>query len=169
MRTNSGYTQSKHKESTPRSNPENDSIIKVIDKVEKVDQRYSDLSKTMAELEDYDSIHLAEYEPTDRYKRRHWIDALKLSHTLCKYRMPYGGNIGTMTFIWKIPTKFEDRDETKQSQTILKITNTLPSFPTRQMQRNYIDKCSTAVKKSGKSVRHVRDGDPSAQTKKPKV
>ena len=98
MRTNSEYTQSKHKESTPQSNPQNDSIIKVIDKVEMVDQRYSDLSKTVAVLDDYESIHLAEYEPADRYKRRHWIDALKLSHALCMYRMPYGGNFGTMTF-----------------------------------------------------------------------
>ena len=65
--------------------------------------------------------------------------------------MSYGGNFGTVNFIWKIPTLQEERDESAQARTMLKKANSLTEFHTRQMHYDFIDKYKTAVK-SSKSV-----------------
>ena len=79
--------------------------------------------------------------------------------------MSYGGNFGTVNFIWKIPTLQEERDKTAQARTVLKIANSLPEFHTRQMHYDFIDKYKTVVKSSKSVMRFMYQeltGDESA-------
>ena len=76
--------------------------------IENVDSSHSKVELALAEKEFYEPIHLAEFEPKDRFTCRHWIDSLKLPFCVILYKMSYGGNFGNVNFIWKIPTLQEE-------------------------------------------------------------
>ena len=132
----------------PHCNPDSNSMIRIIDPIEKVDSSHSKVELAPAEKEFCEPLHLAEFELKDQYTCRYWIDLLKLSSCVILCKMSYGGNFGTVNFIWKIPTLQEERDKTAQARTVLKIVNSLPEFHTRQMHYDFIDKYKIVVKSS---------------------
>ena len=84
----------------------------------------------------YDPIFLGDFEPEDRRIRFKWIQSLSIPFDGKLLRRSYGGNIGTMVFLWKVP---DEPDETKELQLILDITKRLPDFHSRQMEKDFIN------------------------------
>ena len=116
--------------------PESHSLITKIYPASTVKQNYQKLNQDITKVAFYEPIHLLEFEPTDRYSRCHWIDSLQLLHSICLYRMPYGGNFGTMNFFWKLPLNKEDEDDKANSRSTVKVTNLMPEFHSRQMHHD---------------------------------
>ena len=83
--------------------PKSHSLITKISPASTVKQNYGKVGQNITEVAFYEPIQLLEFQPMDRYSRRQWIDSLQLSHSICLYRMPYGGTFGTVNFIWKLP------------------------------------------------------------------
>ena len=60
--------------------------------------------------------------------------------TVSLLRRAYGGQIGTMNFLWKVPSEVKDRNDTKEMQLILNLTKSLPDFHSRQMEKDFINR-----------------------------
>ena len=102
----------------------------------------------------YELIHLAEFEPEDRYARRHWLDYLGLSFPTKTIRLTYGGNMSTMNFAWRFPLN-GNFDETRNLPTILQVSNDLPTFHKREMHKDFIKKYSRTVTTSKSTLRNI--------------
>ena len=90
-------------------------------------------------LELYEPLHLADYEPEERYQRRHWIDKLHLSVDVAFMKKSYGGRIGNINIIWKVDRSDEHHDR-EMGKTLLLINNGLLEYYTRQMKKDFIQR-----------------------------
>ena len=113
--------------------------IRLFNTLGSVSTEYRLVEEKLLGLEMYEPLHLADYEPEDRYQRRHWIDQLHLSIDVAFMKKSYGGPIGNINVIWKI-----DRDNTnhdcEMGKTLLVINNGLPEYHTRQMKKDFIQR-----------------------------
>lgn len=71
-------------------------------------------------------MDLDSYATEDRLKRRQYIKNLALQVPVMLYRMAYGGFVGTLNFIWRIPEQDTQQRTTKTAQ-IVKINASLPN------------------------------------------
>ena len=83
--------------------PERQSLITKTYPTSTIKQNYQKLDQDISEVAFYEPTHLLEFEPMVYYSWPHWIDSLQLLHLTCLYRMPYGGNFGTVNFTQKLP------------------------------------------------------------------
>ena len=120
-----------------------------------VDDQFDELNKIMQTMNDYEYIDLHDHCPDDRYKRRKFVQDLRLSKGIMLLRMAYGGCIGTLNFIWNVP--LDDSPERSQQNAVVmtKITDMLPQFSTREMRREFIQKYSKHVKAPKSILRHM--------------
>ena len=98
---------------------------------------YTRLSKALEALDAYEPLHLVEFEPSKRYKRRHWLDRMSLDVPTALMKRHYGGNLGNINIIWKI-NREDEKHETKMAKVTLKVTEGLPQFHSRQMRKDFI-------------------------------
>ena len=73
---------------------------------------------------------------------------LNVSFQIALYRIPYGSNFRTVNFIWKLPENDTENDESSHCRAILTVTDQLPTFHSRQMQKDFTDKYKNSVKAS---------------------
>ena len=52
----------------------------------------------------YEPVHLDEFAPDDRFKRRQWLDRLALSVPFIMYCYQHSNFKGTEHFLWRIPS-----------------------------------------------------------------
>lgn len=112
-----------------------------------VPSRYSVLNEKAEKFHLYEPLHLSDFEPEQRYERRHWLDSLRLPFEVAQMKRSYGGQAGNVNILWKVDTSDKDHD-TKMAQVILKITEDLPKFHTRQMKADFITKYQKLIKTS---------------------
>ena len=62
--------------------------------------------------------------------------------------MPYGSNFGTVSFLWKLPEYDVENDESSHCRATLTVTDQLPTFHSRQMQKDFTEKYKNSVKSS---------------------
>ena len=124
-------------------NPADDSQLTII-KSGDVKNLYVQLNNFLSDRTLYEPILFLNFEPQDRYAHRLWLQNLTVSFRIALYRMPYGSNFGTVNFIWKLP----ENDESSHCRAILTVTDQLPTFHSRQMQKDFTDKYKNSVKAS---------------------
>ena len=61
---------------------------------------------------EYEAIVLCDYEPADRRRHFEWLLGISLPFPFTLLRRAYGGNIGTMNFLLKIPVEKDKMDDT---------------------------------------------------------
>jgi hypothetical protein len=60
------------------------------------------------------------------------------------YGMAYGGSVGTLNFIWRVPAE-DTHERTTQNAHIIKINAALPKFSTQSMRRDFINRYAKHV------------------------
>ena len=85
-----------------------------------VSSDYIHLFKALDESPYYQHVFLNDFAPEDRFERRKWIGKLQLPVTIFMYRYPHGNNLGTLTFVWKVPHEI---DHTQNQCTITQLNN----------------------------------------------
>ena len=103
---------------------------------------YEELSNVLSFKDEYDFINMDHYLPKDVLKRYDYIKNLQLDIPVTIYRYHQGNYLGTLNYIWKVPTSPNDRDETKLTQTMASIQSLLPKYFTRQIRKNVLYKVS---------------------------
>ncbi|CAG2197878.1 unnamed protein product [Mytilus edulis] len=153
-----------HKESyqsgdTPRRSLESDTSLKYIPPTTESRESYKTLQSDLNKIDDYRFVDLDKYAPEDRVKRRMFIKNLEIEVPIMLYRMAYGGSIGTLNFIWKVPEEESSYRETRNVKIVNKINATLPTFTTKSMRRDFLNrKYSTFVCLDDKAI--VPVGEP---------
>jgi len=66
---------------------------------------------------------------------------IKLLITISLFFRYYQGNyLGTINYVWRVPTTNDERNETLKARMLAKIHEGLPHYFTRQMQKNVLNK-----------------------------
>ena len=79
-----------------------------------------------------------------RYSRRNWLAKLALPYPTCMYRYAYGNNLGTLTYIWKIPEG--PLDQTAVSREFTHLTDQQQKYSTRAMRLDFLQKYNRLAK-----------------------
>ncbi|XP_063434558.1 uncharacterized protein LOC134715936 [Mytilus trossulus] len=149
-----------HKESyqsgdTPRRSLESDTSLKYIPPTTESRESYGTLQSDLNKIDDYRFVDLDKYAPEDRVKRRMFIKNLEIEVPIMLYRMAYGGSIGTLNFIWKVPEEQSSYRETRNVKIVNKINATLPKFSTRSMRRDFLNRYCKLVKSPRSVLRNI--------------
>lgn len=141
-----------HERSEPARTVAKDSESIFISSTSQINNRYN---SALNKLGKYQYIDMDNYSPSDRVKRRIYVNELGLSCPVMLFRMAYGGSIGTLNFVWH--TTVEDCVERSEqnSKIIAKITSTLPKYSSRAIRRDFINKYSQYVKAPKSLLRHM--------------
>ena len=70
--------------------------------LKKIHSAYLDLNERVKKLHEYEPLHLLQFEPEQRYERRHWIDDLQLSETVAVMKRHHGGTLGNILLMTQI-------------------------------------------------------------------
>ncbi|XP_033758052.1 uncharacterized protein LOC117340399 [Pecten maximus] len=109
-----------------------------------ISSRYKPLTEHLSEIEEFKPLCVDEYTPGDTRQRRHYIDNLKngLPYKCILFRVSAGNNLGTHNFIWRVPMNTIQKEDvlTKNNDVIQGITKDLPTYHTRFMKRNFLQK-----------------------------
>ncbi|KAK3095270.1 hypothetical protein FSP39_012504 [Pinctada imbricata] len=144
-----------HVRSEPSFQPEHDSACQYIPCVTNVDITYQLLDRTISLSEDYAYIDLCSFAPDDRLKRRAYIKDIRLSRPIMLYRLAYGGNVGTLNFVWTVPPDESPERSTQNARVIAEILQNVPKFSTRGMRQDFINKYNKYVKTPKSVLRHM--------------
>ncbi|CAG8845776.1 25202_t:CDS:2, partial [Gigaspora margarita] len=98
-----------------------------------VKEQYHELATIVKNLNNYEVISIDEYLPLNCNQRYKFITNLALDTTIILYRYYHRNYLGTLNFIWRIPTNPNIRSENLQAQAIISIQNKLPKYFTRAM------------------------------------
>lgn len=82
--------------------------------------------------------------------RKNWLDKLQL---VKMYRYSHGNSIGTMTFLWRIPTDSPE-DPTVTAQAISSLNSRQKQYCTRQMRKHFLMKYGQFMKALTSVLRH---------------
>ena len=120
-----------------------------------VRSEYSDVLSALEIKEEYEPIVLCDYEPEDRRRRSEWLQGLCLPFSLTLLRRAYGGNIGTMNFLWKIPLDKNRRDDSIEMRLVLELNKNIPNFHSRQMEKDFIQRYARIAKTPISVLRNI--------------
>ena len=118
---------------------DNTEIIIKAPSFSRIHKNYQNLEERVEKLHLYEPLLLSEFEPEQRYDRCHWIDNLQLPFEFALIKRAYGGVVGNMNFLWKVESTDENH-ETNMAKVVLKVTEELPKFHTRQMRADFLVK-----------------------------
>ncbi|XP_056008509.1 uncharacterized protein LOC130051170 [Ostrea edulis] len=150
-----------NKSSSPSRSLESDTTLKYIPPKPENESCnlniYMHLQKDISSVECFRFIDLDTYTPENRLKRRKYISNLELDVPVMLYRMAYGGSIGTLNFIWKVPGDGADNVEVseKNMKIVNKINKSLPKFSTRSMRKDFINRYYKNVKAPKSLLRNI--------------
>ncbi|PKK56153.1 hypothetical protein RhiirC2_800632 [Rhizophagus irregularis] len=73
-------------------------------------------------------VNLESFLPDDVFKRHTYIKELQFDVAVTIYQYHQGNYLGTLNYIWKVPSCFNDRDETKLAQIMASLQKLLLKF-----------------------------------------
>ena len=127
-----------------------------------IKQEYEELVKVFQDSM-YEPISLLDYEPTDRYDRRMWLDNLSLPFAVTVYSYQHGNYMGNIHFIWQ-----GEPIEQKTVEIVASLKEKIPVYSTRAMRRDFFDtykKCSQTKPAVLRSMfRYLRDDASAPET-----
>lgn len=133
-----------------------DSTCQFINLSPLVDRAYHELDKKkLKKLGQYKEIDVDLYYPEDKDMRRKFVKELRLSVPIMIYRMSYGGNLGTLNYVWSVPIDDSPERATFNAIIISKISDKLPKYSTRAMRRDFINMYTHYVKAPVSSTLYV--------------
>jgi hypothetical protein len=80
----------------------------------------------------YTPVDLIDFDPSERFDRRTWIQELKLPFAIGLFTYHHGNYLGNVNVIWKQPEKSE-RESTSDITIINNVKAKIPKFATRAM------------------------------------
>ena len=113
---------------------------------------YKDVDEVLGSKPEYFPVCLNKFAPSDRYTRSHWLDKLGLPYKVMLMQYPYGNNLGTLSFIWKVP---QQADETQNARVMLQASQDVQKYSTREMRREFINNYQRFVSPSKSILRHM--------------
>lgn len=135
---NQRHKESYQRGSSPKRSLESNTSLEYIAPGSKLNEKYTRLQDDLNSLKNYQYMDLDSYTPDDRLKRRQYLKNLTLQVPVMLYRMAYGGSVGTLNFIWKVPEQDTQERTTQNALNVNKINADLPKFSTRSMRRDFI-------------------------------
>lgn len=119
-------------------------LVLVHEASESVPAEYQLLFEALEDV--YKPVHLEEFAPEDRFKRRQWLDRLALSVPFVMYCYQHGNFKGTEHFLWHIPSDPSCRSDTSNARVISQLNEQMDKYATRAMKKEFIDKYSQRIK-----------------------
>uniref|UniRef100_U9T4T2 Uncharacterized protein n=1 Tax=Rhizophagus irregularis (strain DAOM 181602 / DAOM 197198 / MUCL 43194) TaxID=747089 RepID=U9T4T2_RHIID len=126
-----------HLSDTPARHPANDLIVYTIDSCRKIDAQYKQLQDHLLNVDYYTEVDLESFLPKDAIQRYRYIKDLQIQFPVTLYRYYQGNYLGTINYIWKVPSNSEVQSETAHARVITTIQEKLPQYFSRQMRKNY--------------------------------
>lgn len=124
--------------------PSDHMVVFVHEASESVPAEYTRLFESLDDV--YKPLHLEEFAPEDRFKRRQWLDHLALPVPFVIYSYQHGNFKGTEHFLWTIPRDKSCRSDTNNARLISQLNDQMDKYVTRAMKKEFIDKYSQRVK-----------------------
>ena len=142
-----------HASPEPLRNPAVDSVACIISAGTTVTLPYISLQSHLDTISLYEPVCVNKFAPADCFECRFTL-TISLSVNVYMYRMAYGGSVGTLTHIWKMNLFLSDHEE-RNAHGLLLVTENLPMYATRDMERTFIDKYNDVAKCSAMVLRHI--------------
>ena len=119
-------------------------VVLVHEASESVPAEYQLLFESLGDV--YEPIHLEEFAPEDRFKKRQWLDHLSLSVPFVVYYCQHGNFKGTDHFLWHVPSDPSCRSDTSNARVISQLNEQMDKYATRAMKKEFIDKYCQRIK-----------------------
>lgn len=103
-----------------------------------VPSEYVDLEEKLRLSRQYEPVLVNEFAPQDRIQRRAWLAKLSMPYPLCLYRYAYGNNLGTLTYVWKIPEG--PLEQTAISRVFSHLTSFQQTHSSRAVRHDFLQK-----------------------------
>lgn len=107
---------------------------------------YKDLNDATLNSSEYEVIHADQLAPTEKSKRYFFFKNLSLSRPVQLYRYHQSGSLGTLNFIWVVPEDHKERSNSKMVANIEQIKQTIPTYHTRALRREFKEKFNRIAK-----------------------
>ena len=132
----------------------NSSLVRYAARVRTAEKcrQYAKVESALRELEPYEGpVQLNDMLPSNRDTRYRFMHNLELPFPYEIYSYDPGSNIGCLWWAWKVPVDSEETDSTRSLQLVKQCEKDAPTFATRAMRRDFINRyqmvtdCSAAV------------------------
>lgn len=102
---------------------------------------YEPLASLLRNAEDYQLFNIDDLLPTNAQHRYIYFHNITADSCFTLYRYYHGNYLGTLNFIWKIPSITSAcQNKTKEAKNISEVYDKIPVYITRQMRKNVIQK-----------------------------
>lgn len=105
---------------------------------------YVELDEKLQLLKLYEPLFINDFMPLDQYMKRKWVKNIAFSYPVCMYCYAYGNNLGTLTYLWKIPEG--DVDQSVTSRLFAQLSFEQKKYSTRAIRNEFMDKYTRLVK-----------------------
>lgn len=129
--------------------------IKTVEKIAKIDDDYVEVNLATEKLETYECLSLTDYVPDERFKRRWWLENLKLEFPINLYSYFPGGCAQGLHFIWKVPENKTERSDNITLKVIATIQKNVPKYANRAMRRDFIERYENVPQITPKIMRDM--------------
>lgn len=163
-----------HRSPTPMRSPKDgsSSCVRIIhaSKARKPElvARYLDLESMLSKKGEYlDPVFVNDFAPSNSQCRYLYFKELLLPFNCELYSYAHGNNLGSLWFIWRIPSDLTKRDTHKAKLVIDGIEKGIEVYHTREMQRQFSDRYHLLAKTSQavlKDMYQYLTGDVSSTT-----
>lgn len=145
--------QQVHQQSEPQRILEDNLAVYTLPcSIEGVSGDYQEVDDVLSSRPEYSPVCLNDFAPSDRYKRRHWLDKLALPYKVTVMKYPHGNSLGTLYFLWKVPEKI---DETQNARLVVQLSQEVHKYSTREMRKNFTEKYHYVAKTSKSILRSI--------------
>ena len=114
--------QEHHQSSEPVCTPDEFCEMKTLPASDgSIPEGYAKVEEALSSATDYQPVCLNDFAPGDSYHRKQWLSKLVLPFSVRMYRYAHGNKLGTVSFVWKIPTQ-EPEDESVLARVLLQLS-----------------------------------------------
>lgn len=111
--------------------------------------RYEDLESVLSEKGEYsDPVFVNDYAPTNPQHRYLYFKELLLPFNCKLYSYAHGNNLGSLWFIWRVPSDLKKQDTCKAKSVMDDIEKGIKIYHTREMRRQFCNRYHLVAKTS---------------------
>jgi hypothetical protein len=129
-----------HSKNEPIRNLLDNTTLEIRNKQRNFNPKFKIISNLLQNSDFYELHLLDNYLPQDKKLRYDFINELKVDYIFTLYRYYHGNYLGTLNFIWKVPDSISEQDKCQEAQTLTLANEMIPTYFTRQMRKNVIEK-----------------------------
>ena len=102
----------------------------------KIKSCYIKLHEKLQNMEIYQPLALAEFEPELVNDRRHWYDKIQLPYPVTLYVYRHGNYCGNVCFIWRRPVNKDEENDSQVVKIVADINSSIKVYGTRQLVKD---------------------------------